>query len=217
MESKPNGKDSDAPVKIQDSTEAEIPTSELEIIDNTPNRSSWQNPNLVINRMGDLEGKVVADIGADVGYFAFRLILKKAKVIAVDIDPESIQRMDDFALNNLNREQRNRFETRLAEAMDPYLSKNEIDMAILMNIINYFEDKKAYLGSLKESIKPGGSIMIMDAKMKRLPEVLEFPPKENRIYAAVIEELLYELGYVDIVVDDTTLDYQYIITATNAK
>ncbi len=36
-------------------------------------RRSWQNPDLVLDKLGNLDGKVVADIGAGTGYFTFRL------------------------------------------------------------------------------------------------------------------------------------------------
>jgi heme oxygenase len=57
--------------------------------------------------------------------------------------------------------------------------------------------------------------MIMDFKMKKLDP--SFPEKKYRIYPDIIEEDLYDAGYENIVVDDTSLDAQYIITATNPQ
>jgi len=38
-----------------------------------PERSDWQNPDLVIKLLDSLDGTTVADIGAGTGYFTFRL------------------------------------------------------------------------------------------------------------------------------------------------
>ena len=57
-------------------------------------RGIWQKPNVVIKRLGDLEGKVVADIGAGpYGYFTLRIAHQTAaeKIIALDIDQNAIK------------------------------------------------------------------------------------------------------------------------------
>jgi len=188
---------------------------DIDIIDNAPDRSSWQNPNLVIQRMGDIEGKTIADIGASVGYFAFRLVLSGANVIAVELDESMIQLMNSFSITNLTKKQSERFRTHLALPDDPLLKENELDQAIIMNTITLIDDQQGYLQKLKRCIKPDGRLMIMDFKMKRLPS--EFPDKDDRIYPDILEEMLYDIGYDEIVIDDSTLDYQYIIFAVNTK
>lgn len=183
----------------------------IDIISSEPDQTSWKIPNVVIHKMGNLEGQTIADIGAGVGYFAFRLVLRDANVIAVDIDPASIDLMNSIAFLNLDDTQKERFETRLAKPDDPLLKEDEVDKAILMHLIGFIDDKKAYLGNLKKAVKKGGQLMIMDFKMKKLPE--GYPPKKYRVYPDQLEELLYEIGYEQIEIDDTTLDYKYILTA----
>lgn len=192
-----------------------VSNEDIHIIDNAPDRSSWQNPNLVIERMGNIEGKKIADIGASVGYFAFRLVLSGADVIAVELDESMVQLMNSFAITNLSKEQSERFRTHIAVPDDPLLEENEVDQVIIMNTITLIENKKSYLTKLRKCLKPNGRLMIMDFKMKRIPD--RFPSKEDRIYADIIEEMLYEIGFDQIIVDDSTLDYQYIIFANNAK
>jgi len=185
----------------------------IDIISSEPDQTSWKIPNVVIHKMGDLKGQTIADIGAGVGYFAFRLVLRDANVIAVDIDPSSIDLMNSIAFLNLDNDQKERFQTRLAIPNDPLLNDDEVDKAILMHLIGFIEDKQDYLSNLKSAIKKGGQLMIMDFKMKKLPE--GYPSKEYRVYADELEELLYSLGFDQIVIDDTTLDFQYILTAVN--
>jgi len=183
----------------------------IDIISSEPDQTSWKIPNVVIHKMGNLEGQTIADIGAGVGYFAFRLVLRDANVIAVDIDPASIDLMNSIAFLNLDDDQKERFETRLAKPDDPLLNDDEVDKAILMHLIGFIEDKEGYLNNLKKAIKKDGQLMIMDFKMKKLPE--GYPPKKYRVYPDQLEELLYEIGYEQIEIDDTTLDYKYILTA----
>ncbi|MBK7700716.1 MAG: hypothetical protein IPJ39_19310 [Saprospiraceae bacterium] len=48
--------------------------------------------------------------------------------------------------------------------------------------------------------------------MKKLP--INAPPKDERIYLDKLEDILESAGYQIAQSDDTSLDYQYILTAT---
>jgi len=178
-------------------------------------RDSWQKPMLIIDKMGDLKGKKVADIGAYYGYFTFLTAYQGAQVIAVDIDNDKLRFIRNIAENESNPVFKNNIDYRLVKPDDPSLKTEEVDQILFVDMLEYLvgeEYRKSYFTKLQKGLKPGGQINIVDFKMKRIPENLEVP-KANRVYADVVEELLYELGFVNIVVDDTTLDYQYIITA----
>lgn len=56
----------------------------------------WQKPDLVLNTLGNLENKVVADIGAGTGYFSFRLAMRAKKVIAIDIDKDVLDTIGQY-------------------------------------------------------------------------------------------------------------------------
>lgn len=183
----------------------------IDIISSEPDQTSWRIPPFVLDRMGDLKGQTIADIGAGVGYFAFRLVKRDANVIAVDILPSSIDFIERTAVIHLSNEELERLTTRLAKPDDPLLDNNEVDKANLMHVIGLIDNKKEYLAKLKKAIKQGGQLIIMDFKMKKLPK--GYPPKKYRVYPDQLEEWLYELGYEQVVIDDTTLDYKYILTA----
>ena len=55
-------------------------------IESDSERGSWQNPDLVIEKFGDLHGKIVADIGSGTGYFTFPISRVAEKVLAIDIE-----------------------------------------------------------------------------------------------------------------------------------
>ena len=195
------------------------PPLDLEELDRTNvrdqniGRDVWQKRQLVIGMLGDLSDKVVADIGAGTGYFAFRIVLKAKKVIAIDIDPEMIKEME-YLKEVLPDSYKDKFETRLAEPDNPHLNPYEADIAIIINTIGYIDNTEEYLRNLRKSIKHGGKIMIVDFKMKKLPDDVA-PDKEYRVPLFQMESTLEAAGYSEIRSDDTSLDFQYIIMAKN--
>ena len=92
----------------------------------------WQRPGKVLDLLGNIEGKTVADIGAGTGFFSFRLLFRDANVIAVDINPQMLEIINDFKLN-LDEIHRDHLETRLALPKDSKLKKDEIDIALIIN------------------------------------------------------------------------------------
>lgn len=173
-------------------------------------RSSWQQPELVVKKLGDLDGKVVADIGAGTGYFVLRLAYKNAKVIAIDIDPLMINYIESFK-ENLPKEVQKNITTRLAKPNDPMLEDNEVDKVIIINTASYISKLENYLATLKRGIKPNGSIMILDYKNKIID--IPAPPLDDRVSIGKLQTYLANAGYKNIIVDDFSLEYQYIITA----
>ncbi len=204
------------PDTIQDPIQLPITENDkLESQRNAPEKANWKTPPVVFEKLGSLDGMTVADIGAGVGYLSFQLILRKAKVIAIDTDPASVDMMNLFSISHLTRDQQSRFEARVAEPHNPNLKKNEVDRVLIVNVVTFLGNRKSYLEDLRTPLKPGGKLMIMDFKMKRIDR--GFPEKEYRIYPDILEEELYAAGYQDINIDDTSLNAQYIITATNPE
>jgi predicted RNA methylase len=171
-------------------------------------RAIWQKPGLVIEKLGDVSDKTIADIGAGTGYFSFKLAYKAKKVIAVEIEPELLRYIDSSKVK-LPADKRNRIETRLAKPDDPNLKPEEADIILIINTIAYIKDIPNYLQTLKKGLKKDGQIMVIDYKMKMLP--INAPPKSERIYLDKLEEMFIAAGYKIIKTDDTSLDYQYII------
>lgn len=177
------------------------------------NRWIWQKPNVIIDKLQPLEGKVVADVGAGpYGYFAFRIIHQAnvAKVIAIDIDPKATKFMEDTK-GLLSKEIGDRFETRLVKSNDPQLKENEADVILIVNTVAYFENRIDYFQRLNKGMSKGGKMVIVDFKKRNTPVG---PPSGERVSSAQIERELKAAGYERITVDDRALEYQYIVTAT---
>jgi len=204
-----NGSNQAPAIEFEESENTETKLDTNLVVPVNDVRIGWQKPEEVINMLGDLNGESVADIGAGIGYFAFRLALKADRVIALDIDPNKIEFMDAYEAARLPKDLQDKFETRIAREDNANLAEDEVDNIIIINTITFISDKKKYLQNLKKGLKKGGKLMIVDYKMKRLD--IDGPDRTDRIPHYQIEDLMQEAGYTIIKSDDTTLEYQYVV------
>lgn len=195
----------------RDSTKGDTAEAYRELISEMeqPDRIIWQKPDLVISKLGELNGKVVADIGAGTGYFSFRVAQKGANVIAIDIDPKAIAWME-VQKAALPEENQKRLDIRLADADNPRLASAEADMVLMVNTYTYIENRVEYITNLKQGLKPGARIVIIDFKKK---STSIGPASDERLALSTVENELTQAGFSIVDSDDTTLDYQYILTA----
>lgn len=175
-----------------------------------PNRRNWQKPREVIRSLGDLSDKTVADIGAGSGYFSFRLVQTANKVIAIDIDKDAVEEIDSLKAF-LPDELKSKMETRLVNSDNPMLKNEEVDVVFISNTYTEIQNRLDYLKTVKEGIKPGGKIYIVDYKKKRLPPFL--PAQEARLPLYQVENELETAGFQLFPSNDQMLDYQYIVIA----
>jgi len=173
-------------------------------------REAWQKPAHILDEMGDLSDRVVADIGAGTGYFSFRMINRAKKVIAIEIERDLIDLMENLA-QGLSEESKSKFETRLASPNDPNLKQGEVDDILIVNVVGYFDNRLDYFKKCHSVLNDEGKIHIVDYKVRKLP--IEAPDYDNRVYIHLIEEELEAAGFKNIKTDDTSLAYQYLIQA----
>lgn len=205
-------KDQEQPVQPKQETEVIEPTHSKGPKATRDERMSWQKPDLIIEALGDISDKTIADIGAGIGYFTFKLLPKSKKIIAVDIDQEMIDVLESFK-NSLPEKSRSKLDIRLAEPQDPKLAENEVDIVLIVNTVAYIQPRVEYFKNLKKKMTRDGKIIIVDFKNKRLPEYTIAPDFSSRVYMHVLEDQLEEAGFYMVETDDTTLEYQYIISA----
>jgi SAM-dependent methyltransferase len=174
-------------------------------------RLIWQKPDMIINRLGDLSTQTVADLGAGTGFFAFRIVQKAKKVVALDIDQRFISLMDS-SKQELSPELRAKFEARLVDVDDAKLKNGETNAVIIVNTYMYIQNRVDYMKKLRQGIAKGGKVLIVDYKEKNIPVG---PPVSIKVPLSMVEKELKQAGFKQINADDTSLDYQYIITAIN--
>lgn len=144
-------------------------------------------------------------------FFSFRLLLRGASAIAIDIDPRMLEIIESFK-QNLSSEMQTKLETRLALPSDAKIKKDEVDIILIINTIGYIENRIEYLKQLYEVLPDGGKILIVDFKSRQLP--VEAPSLEYRVPLFQLEQDLANSGFTSIESNDAILDYQYTVLAS---
>ncbi len=171
-----------------------------------PERDAYQKPHEVLMALDLKEGEIIADIGAGSGYFSFRLaqhVGGKGRVYAVDISPDMIlhmnRRIRELGVNNLI--------TILADPDDPLLPKASVDLIFLCEVWHHIENQPKYLAQMRQILKPGGRVVMIDFQKKELPVG---PPVEMKIAR---EDLLRQMesSHFRLVKEHTFLPYQYFL------
>jgi predicted methyltransferase len=153
-----------------------------------PERDAWQKPHEVIQALKLQPDSVVADIGAGTGYFSMRFahMTPKGKVYAIDAEPDMVKHLAERAkkngLANVVAVQAQPDHPRLPE---------QADLVILVDIYHHIDNRIAYFRKLRESLKPGGRLAIIDFTM----ETRRGPPPSGRIALATVKQELAEAGY----------------------
>ncbi|MEL7120599.1 MAG: class I SAM-dependent methyltransferase [Bacteroidota bacterium] len=175
------------------------------------NRVIWQKPEMILNMLGNLDQKVVADLGCgESGYFSRRFAQKAMKVIALDVDPVALAHLDSIRKFQIPEEIQSRIELRTTPEDLPNLEEEETDIVFISNTYIYLPDRISYLNTLRTKLKAGGRVMIIDFKKKRTPFG---PPSQIRVPLYRVEQELEEAGFSTVQTNDTALDYQYIVIA----
>lgn len=176
-----------------------------------PGRVAWQKPEKVIEKIDNIEDKVVADLGAGFGIFSFRLAQHAKKVIALELDKEKIHYMDSVKSMELKMEYQERLETRMVTPTDSRLNQGEADVVLIVNTYPLIKERVTYLKHIWSVLPVGGKVIIVDFKRKRIP--IRVPYHKQRLELYKIEDELEESGFLLAESDDRSLEYQYIVTA----
>jgi SAM-dependent methyltransferase len=176
--------------------------------DSDLDRGSWQNPELVIRKFGDLSGQIVADIGSGTGYFTLPISRLAQKVIAIDIEQRYLDYIEDRKLE-LPINQADRIETRLTVENEPNLHSDEVDAVLMVNVFYYLNNREIYMQIVRDALRENGILVLVDFKPGNLP----VGPSDNKVPVSEVVNILGSAGFENIKVDETSLQYQYIVTA----
>ncbi len=176
--------------------------------DPEPNRGDWQNPDLIIRKMGSLSDKIIADIGSGTGYFTIPIARLAKRVIAIDIEQRYLDYIEDRKLE-LPAEEADNIETRLTVVNEPNLHADEVDVVLMVNVFYYLENRTDYMEIVRDALKESGMLVLVDFKPGELP----VGPAENKVPTSEVKRILELAGFQHIATDTTSLRYQYIITA----
>ena len=153
-----------------------------------PKRDAWQKPHEVIQALALKPDAVIADIGSGTGYFSVRFanMTPKGRVYGVDTEPDMVKYLAERA-----RREGLKNVTAIAGAPDDPRLPEKVDLIILVDVFHHVEDRERYFRKLRESLKPGGRIAIIDFRMNSP----EGPPRSARIAPDQVKTELKRAGY----------------------
>ncbi len=172
----------------------------------SPERDAYQQPQKVLEYLGDLKGKNVMDIGAGSGYFSVKLAEQGATVIAADVDDE----FQEFLQRRIQENELSNIETRKIPYDAPGLSKEEVDMVLMVNSYHHIENRPQYFAKVREGTKPSGELVVIDYFKFEIPVG---PPVNHKVSMDVVVNELKEAGYTTFDVNVDLLEYQFLIRA----
>jgi SAM-dependent methyltransferase len=174
-----------------------------------PARDAWQKPHEVIAALAPAPDAVVADIGSGTGYFAVRLahFVPKGRVYGVDTEPDMVKYLEERAkregLGNLVA-----IPGRPGDASLPA----RVDLVLMVDVVHHISDRESYFGRLRESLKPGARVAIIDFRL----DAPAGPPKKERIPPGQVKAELAKAGYA-LAKEHAFLPNQFFLVFEAAK
>lgn len=107
-------------------------------------------------------GMSVADIGAGEGYYTVRLaerVTAKGRVLAQDIDGDALRRLGA----RVEADRLDNVSLKTGGEDDPKLPERSFDRVFLVHMYHEVAEPYAFLWRLWPSLKPGGSVIVVDA------------------------------------------------------
>lgn len=125
-----------------------------------PEREQEERTDLLLKALSLKPTDIVADIGAGTGFFTFLMAPKvsKGKVVAVDIQPEMI----DYLNEGKAKRKLPNVQPVLGTESDPKLPVNSIDLAILIDAYHEFSYPREMMDHIASALKPGGRIVLVE-------------------------------------------------------
>jgi SAM-dependent methyltransferase len=153
-----------------------------------PARDAWQKPHEVIQALALAPDSMVADIGSGTGYFSVRLahFVPKGRVYGVDTEPDMVK----FLAERAKREGLANVTSLRGNPDDPRLPV-KVDLILMVDVFHHIADREKYFRKLRDSLKPGGRVAIIDFTEKSTMG----PPASARISPARVKAELESAGY----------------------
>ena len=126
-----------------------------------PEREEEEAPSKAIALLQLRPGDVVADVGAGSGYMTVRLartVGPAGRVLAVDIQPEMIERLTD----RMRAEMVTNVTAILGAADDPKLPPGSVDLELMVDVYHELAAPQRMLQHLRSALKPGGRLVLLE-------------------------------------------------------
>lgn len=157
-------------------------------------RDQWQRPSEILQALDLKPGAVVVDLGSGAGYFSLKLAPIVGRVWAVDLRKESLA----FLSIRARLRGRRNVKVIIGGGDDPRVP-GPVDGVLIVNTYHELTHAKTILDHLRESLVPGGRLVIVD----RGPEM--DTPHHGLPMAEVADEIASE-GFEIVRSEDHFLD-----------
>lgn len=133
------------------------------------NREQEEHCKTLLKALHIKPGMTVCDMGCGNGYYTLpiaRLVGKRGRMLAVDIQPEMLHLLDirakEAGVTNLEPIQ--------SSVVDPKLPEASCDMILLVDVYHEFSYPKQMLKAMRQALKPSGRIVLVEFRLED-PEV----------------------------------------------
>jgi len=124
-------------------------------------REKEEAPDGALDAIGIKQGDLVADVGAGVGYFTWRMAERvgpTGKVYANDIQPRMLEQLKkNIAARGLTN-----IVPVLGLEDDPKLPVGKLDLELLVDVYHEFSKPREMLAKLREALKPSGRLVLLE-------------------------------------------------------
>lgn len=150
-----------------------------------PQRDRWQNPEVLVRKLGINPGAVVADIGSGTGYLLPHL--SRAVGPTGRVHAEEIQESFLAPLQRRSERLKN-VEVVHGSPEDPRLPPKSVDLFVMLTVYHEVRQPVVLLRRLKEAARPGARLAIIDFDPDRKGDPPP-PPEHSVRELAVIREV----------------------------
>ena len=172
-------------------------------------RDEEEAPDVALNVLKIPKGASVADIGAGSGFITERLSARvgpTGRVFANDVQPQMLQmlarRLAARKITNVTLVQ--------GTIDDPKLDPASVDLEIMVDVYHEFSQPQAMLRHLREALKPGGRLVLLEYRKEDPTVPIKF---EHKMSVAEAKVELEAEGFTLAKVDEA-LPRQHILIFT---
>jgi SAM-dependent methyltransferase len=161
----------------KDTSEGEDRNSYLQdvIFFNNPRREEWEKTSLLINALQIKPGDYIADVGCGTGYYTFPFAEKAGptgRVFAIETNEKHVEYITDFVKRNRVSNVRP-----IRSKINDICLNEKVDMVYLCSLYPMIyltsmeKPKDMFFESIKQAMKPGGRLVIVDNDIVELPTI----------------------------------------------
>ena len=128
---------------------------------NRAEREKMEMPDRLLDALQIKPGMTVADVGAGIGYFSWRIARRvgaEGRVLAVEIQPEMLERL---GAEMRKRDIRN-VRSILGTPVDPLLPAQSVDLALMVDVYHEFRHPEAMVARIRKSLKDDGRMVLVE-------------------------------------------------------